>query len=135
MNRYEKLSSDIYDLIEDVAAEKVVVHNKRITMNSLHLLRDALIDLRYTYLTIERLTKERDTLLEAQVKAKDFGGDLHAQYHDVSGQLRAARVAMLQQGKRVLNAASHVLAEPIATWCPVLRRDVVWQTVSVRAKT
>ncbi len=110
MNRFEKLSVSIYDLIEDVAANRVVARNKTVTMNSLYLLRDALIDLRYTYKSITVLDKQREELMVAQMEARDFGGQLHAQYHDTSGQLRAARVALLQQGKRVLNVSSHVLA-------------------------
>jgi len=114
MNRFEQLSAAVYELIEDIDAGTVVVRKKTVAMNSLYLLRDALIDLRFTYRAIEQLSKRRTELMSAQVKAKNFSGDLHAEYHDVAGQLRAARIALLQQGKRVLNNSSHVLASMLS---------------------
>lgn len=110
MKRFEKLSSIIYDLIEDVSHDKVTVHNKTVALNSLHLLRDSLIDLRYAYSLAKELREERLDLMKQQVEQKKFSGELHEQYHETSGQLRAVSITILQLGKRVLNSSSYVLA-------------------------
>lgn len=110
MERFEKLSSTIFDLVESVSSDKIVVHNKALALNSLYLLRDALIDLRYAHSLVKQLSKKRNDLMEQQVDQENFAGDLHEAYHEAAGQLRASIVAIFQLGKRTLNSSSYVLA-------------------------
>lgn len=110
MERSEKLSSTIFDLVDKVSDDEITVHNKTAALNSLYLLRDALIDLRYAYSLVRDLSGQRNTLMEQQVDEENFAGDLHEAYHKVSGQLRASTVAIFQLGKRTLNSSSYVLA-------------------------
>jgi len=110
MEGFEKLSSTIYDLVDEVSADKVAVHDKTLASNSLYLLRDSLIDLRYAYSLVKDLSDKRIKLMEQQVEQENFAGDLHEAYHEASGQLRASTVAIFQLGKRTLNSSSYVLA-------------------------
>lgn len=110
VNPFEELSTKIYNLIEDVATDKVLVHDKTKALNSLYLLRDSVIDLRYAHSLVEQLGEERVRLMQQQVDKEEFTGELHDKYHEVSGQLRSSLIAIFQQGKRTLNNSSHVLA-------------------------
>ncbi len=110
MERFEKLSTTIYDLVEEVSADKLAVHDKTPALNSLYLLRDSLIDLRYAHSLVKELSDKRIKLMEQQLEQENFAGDLHEAYHEASGQLRASTVAIFQLGKRTLNSSSYVLA-------------------------
>ncbi len=105
----KQLSHKIYELIEDVHHDKVIVANKTYAVNALTLLRDALLDLDAMYSMAKDLSAEQLVLMKQQIEKEEFSGPLHAEYHKIAGRYRSALIALHQQSKRFLNSSSYVL--------------------------
>lgn len=133
MERFENISGTIYDLIEDITEDKIAVRDKTSALNSLYLLRDSLIDLRYAHSLVKQLAEKRIELMEQQVEKEDFSGELHEAYHEASGQLRAITISILQLGKRTLNNSSYVLASFLPHGVPIKEGSFGKQCKSAQA--